>query len=34
MTNRNDVEQRARTMDQLIRRLESEADPGLRATAR
>jgi Fe-S cluster biogenesis protein NfuA len=34
MTNRNDVEQRARTMDQLIHRLESEADPGLRATAR
>jgi Fe-S cluster biogenesis protein NfuA len=34
MTNRNDVEQRARTMDQLIRRLEAEADPGLRAIAR
>jgi Fe-S cluster biogenesis protein NfuA len=34
MTNRNDVEQRARTMDHLIRRLESEGDPGLRATAR
>jgi len=34
MTNRNDVEQRARTMDQLVRRLETEADPGLRAIAR
>lgn len=34
MTNRNEVEQRARTMDQLIRRLESEGDPGLRAVAR
>ena len=34
MTNRNDVEHRARTMDALVRRLESEADPGVRATAR
>jgi Fe-S cluster biogenesis protein NfuA len=34
MANRNEVEQRARTMDALIRRLESEGDPGVRATAR
>jgi Fe-S cluster biogenesis protein NfuA len=34
MTNPNDVEQRARTMDELVRRLESEGDPGVRATAR
>lgn len=34
MTNRHDVDQRARSMDALIRKLESEADPGVRATAR
>jgi Fe-S cluster biogenesis protein NfuA len=34
MTKLNDVEQRARTIDHLVRRLEAEADPGLRATAR
>src|ERR1700730_16885069 len=34
MTNRNDVEQRAKTMDELVRRLESQGDPGLRASAR
>jgi len=34
MPNRNDVEERARRMDELVRRLESEGDPGVRATAR
>jgi Fe-S cluster biogenesis protein NfuA len=34
MANRHDVEQRARTMDALVHQLESEADPGVRATAR
>jgi Fe-S cluster biogenesis protein NfuA len=34
MTSPNDVEQRARTIDELVRRLESQGDPGLRATAR
>jgi Fe-S cluster biogenesis protein NfuA len=34
MTSRNDAEQRARTIDELVRRLESQGDPGLRATAR
>jgi Fe-S cluster biogenesis protein NfuA len=34
MTSRNDVEQRARTIDDLVRRLESQGDAGLRASAR
>jgi Fe-S cluster biogenesis protein NfuA len=34
MTNRQDVEQRVRTIDQLVRRLEAEADPELRGVAR
>ena len=34
MANRIEVERRARTMDSLVRRLEAEADPGVRATAR
>jgi len=34
MTTTNEVERRARTMDELVRRLESEGDPGVRATAR
>jgi Fe-S cluster biogenesis protein NfuA len=34
MGSRHDVDQRARTMDALVQQLESQADPGVRATAR